>query len=527
MDRARRAASNRGGRDAVISMAEPARHYHGIDSHTHARDHARFALPSQNHGDQIYPLQIDLFPERITLRMAGASVAGSSDDDVLEWGADLPLGIEATRRKSILPVTLNLIRSVVSQTVEDLDSAQVSRLDFRVHPAVAQADNIAALACELGNALNAEVRLIRLKPRLRVVPEPHPAAPAPPAVIVSPPLVEYSEPPATHAPVAVPESGLVPVPPQAPVTTRLPVPPPRVLRVAEPVEGSAYSDAELEQSQRLASVPDSVDDANDQPRPGWFAVLRGLIVFALISLPFMVLPLLVVGTSRLAYWAVEVAALLIATGYVIGRIRSPAPDSFSLRGALASLGMLLARPTTAFGLLLLLIGGGIVLAPNDIGSNQAAPAKASKGRPPVVQKANIERKVTVMDGPSVAVDGLEVSGSDLTRAAQAQYVQARKPPAGYRWVIIRVEVKNNGEKVDLSRGSVRLVGASGRVHLPDIGEGVTNAPGGSLDPGGKAFWVSGFMVKAGEAVDRVELIPTVGASGVAVMRFADQHETEK
>lgn len=270
----------------------------------------------------------------------------------------------------------------------------------------------------------------------------------------------------------------------------------------------------------LPGVSEPGPEPEPEPPPPALAVARGIVVATLVATPVAVLPLLLAGHARAVAWLFEGLAAMLAAGYVSGRIASARLARFNLRARLGTAGMLLANPVTTLGLVLLLAGAGVVLAPSnlDLGGSRDTP-KVTGGSVPHIRKASVDRAEGVVGGPAVNVGELRIQAADQTAALSRMYSQMQRPPGGFHWVIVRVVAVNRGATVDVGRSSVRLVDADGRVYLPDIGEGVNNAPRGMLRRGRTAFWTAGFLVPRRTRAERIEVIPSAASTTMASLRL--------
>jgi hypothetical protein len=427
----------------------------------------------------------------------------------------------------ILPATAMFVRSLVARAISAALPSSVESIEFVIHSDLELAENISAVVSEIANSFALDIH-ISISGNAQPPPAQSNVYSLPlvehfdetdngeDAEVIDFPVLESFEPPArAHGP------QLAPIP--------LPVTEPDIAIVfANDVDEGEHERSRPAMSHAVARVPTPtgvhVGAEFDGPVPRRFAVARGMLAALLVVLPVVVLPLLASPALRIGAWAAEFCALMIVAGYAVGRMRSYGLHRFSLRRSFAAFGQLLANPTSAIALALFLLGGSVVLAPNNLQFG-VPNEKSSKGQKPIVQHTEVIRKETVLGGSSVRIEDLVVNGTDETDSLQERFSQSRAPERGYHWTIVRVEVTNHGAKIDLGRGSARLIDETGRVYLPDMGEGVTNAPGGFLEQGGTAFWVSGYLVKDGTDVDRIELIPTLGSTEVAVMTFSDPHNT--
>jgi hypothetical protein len=233
------------------------------------------------------------------------------------------------------------------------------------------------------------------------------------------------------------------------------------------------------------------------------------------------LPLLLKPSERRAAWTADIAALLLADGYVLGRFASRWLSRFSFRRQSARIGTILQNPAGCAALLFFLVGGGIVLAPNNLNLSQHKSLRSSNGNVPNASDLRNTSEVTSSFGRQpILVEGLRIAAQDVTLAERARYQATEKAPAGYHWVLASILGTNTTSKpIDLTHASVRIVDGSGRVSLPDVGEGVNNAPGGIVQPKGTALWDVGYLVKNGERTDRIEIIPTMGATQIGIFTF--------
>ncbi|MCW2950655.1 MAG: hypothetical protein JWN41_1668, partial [Thermoleophilia bacterium] len=240
------------------------------------------------------------------------------------------------------------------------------------------------------------------------------------------------------------------------------------------------------------------------------SAIRALVVLPLVIAPALALPTFLSTPMQTRIWCVEAVIAIFALGLFAGQTRVVRQLDLSSARVTSALAFPLSSLTRALALVLIVAGAGFAFVPNNLQFGKAPVAHDSATLPAVrevdpVHTVSGRLGATINDGAnSYVIDNNSANASALDHSSPA--------PKGFRWVSVVVRVKPGSQPLDVLHASIRLVDATQRSYLPDMGEGVQNAVLGVVKPGAEAFWTPAYLVPISTSPMKVVVTSHPGAT---------------